>query len=158
MTTVLIVDDDPKIRYLLRMALEDEEYLLLEAGNGVEALEVLLATSRRAVVVLDHLMPELDGCTLLERLAALPPSHASQAQYSFILCSALNPETLIARCAPLHVRLQIQFVAKPFAVRDMLSIIKRAALGLEQARTKPNRQIRQPVDVAAAKGTRNRLR
>jgi hypothetical protein len=70
----------------------------------------------------------------------------------------LDPERLIARCAPLHARLRIQFVPKPFAVRDILKIIKRAAAELEQVSTESTGQAERPVYRAAARSTRHRRR
>jgi CheY-like chemotaxis protein len=73
MTLVLIVDDNPVVRHLLQVALEleDEDYRLVEASTGKEALDVLLAAREPMVVVLDYVLPDLDGGTLLEQLAAL---------------------------------------------------------------------------------------
>jgi CheY-like chemotaxis protein len=136
MATVLIVDDDPNIRGLLRLALEEEDYALLEACNGVDALEVLRATPQGMAVVLDHAMPKLDGCTLLERLAGTRPSSpATLPQHSFILCSAQNPESLVSRCRPLRSRLRIQFLPKPIDLRELRRVTKRAIRELERGGT-----------------------
>lgn len=150
MSTVLIVDDDPNIRGLVRLALEEEDYALLEACNGVEALEVLRATPQRMAVVLDHAMPKLDGCTLLERLAAARPSSAATSpQHSFILCSAQNPEALVSRCRPLRSRLRIQLLPKPIDLRELRRVTKQAIQDLERGGT--GHTVR-----ATASGTRSR--
>jgi two-component system, OmpR family, response regulator len=64
---VLIVDDDPLIRDLVRAVLEDASYDLDEAASGEEALRV---ASRRPpdVVLLDVMMPGLDGFEVAERM------------------------------------------------------------------------------------------
>jgi CheY-like chemotaxis protein len=141
MKLVLIVDDNPAVRHLLRMALEfeDEDYLLVEAGTGQEAREVLLATLEPMVVVLDYVLPDLDGGTLLEQLAALAASRASQRLWSFILCSAWDPVAVAARCAPLRRQLPIQIVTKPFRIDELLLAIKRAAMELEATGTQAPR-------------------
>lgn len=69
MSRVLIVDDDPQIRRLVRMVLEDEGYDVRVAGDGREALAAL-PEARPEVIVLDLRMPELDGPGFLERYRA----------------------------------------------------------------------------------------
>ncbi len=58
--TILIVDDEPRIRDLVHMNLELEHYRVIEANNGVEALEQL-REHLPDLVVLDVMMPEMDG-------------------------------------------------------------------------------------------------
>ena len=72
MSTLLVVDDDPDIRLLLRLELAAEGHQLLEAGNGQEALAMIEADPPD-LVLLDLMMPVLDGWGVL---AALDPSTA----------------------------------------------------------------------------------
>jgi len=58
--TVLVVEDDLVTRELLRTSLEKEEFTVAEAGNGIEALNQL-AKVRPALILLDLMMPEMDG-------------------------------------------------------------------------------------------------
>jgi CheY-like chemotaxis protein len=58
--TVLIVEDDPTTREMLRSSLEKDQFTVIEAVNGVEALEKL-STTRPALILLDLMMPEMDG-------------------------------------------------------------------------------------------------
>jgi PAS domain S-box-containing protein len=58
--TVLVVEDDIVTRDLLRTSLEKEEFTVAEAGNGLEALKQL-AEVRPALILLDLMMPEMDG-------------------------------------------------------------------------------------------------
>ncbi len=67
MATVLIVDDDPKLLKMLRRTLAYEGFHVLSATDGHEALAEMQA-HRPDVVVLDWLMPGLDGLGVLERL------------------------------------------------------------------------------------------
>ena len=67
MATILIVDDDPKLLKMLRRTLAYEGFHVLSATNGIEALGEVQA-HRPDVVVLDWLMPGLDGLNVLERL------------------------------------------------------------------------------------------
>jgi hypothetical protein len=58
--TVLVVEDDPTTRDLLRTSLEREDFAVIEAHDGVAGLEVL-ASIRPALILLDLMMPKLDG-------------------------------------------------------------------------------------------------
>jgi YesN/AraC family two-component response regulator len=69
--TVLVVDDDPGILNLhTRLLQEQGQYRVLQARNGREAL-ALLAQTRPALVLLDLLMPELDGFGVLEAMRSM---------------------------------------------------------------------------------------
>jgi CheY-like chemotaxis protein len=75
---VLVVDDDDGIREALCDALESEGYYVRAAANGREALAQLLANPRVSVIVLDLMMPTMDGWTFRAEqkrfpdLAAIP--------------------------------------------------------------------------------------
>jgi DNA-binding response OmpR family regulator len=65
--TILVVDDEPRIRDYVRMNLELERYRVLEARNGIEALEQL-REHLPDLVVLDVMMPEMDGFETLRHI------------------------------------------------------------------------------------------
>lgn len=67
MAMVLVVDDEPDYRFLLRMLLRDHDVELVEAANGQAALEVI-EDHLPDVVVTDLRMPVMDGQQLVERL------------------------------------------------------------------------------------------
>ena len=60
-TGILVVDDDPDIRDSLREVLEDEGYTVNTVGNGREALDYLHRSPRPCVILLDLMMPVMDG-------------------------------------------------------------------------------------------------
>ncbi|MCK7580684.1 MAG: response regulator [Chromatiales bacterium] len=67
MTRILIVDDDPHIREVLRFALAKEGFAVSEAENGAQALE-RFEQAPPDLVVLDILMPEMNGTEVCRRL------------------------------------------------------------------------------------------
>ena len=69
---ILIVDDDPSIRYMLGRVLLDEGYQTMSAASGRDGLKIVAAESVD-LILLDLKMPGLDGCETLEELAALRP-------------------------------------------------------------------------------------
>ena len=74
MDRILVVDDDAHIREVVCFALRRVGYATLQAANGLEALEIA-ARERPSLIVLDILMPELDGtaaCARLRRSSDVP--------------------------------------------------------------------------------------
>ncbi len=69
MSRILIVDDDPNIRELVRVFLPDEGFDVSEASDGVEAL-ARLETLKADMVILDVMMPNMDGWELCRELRA----------------------------------------------------------------------------------------
>lgn len=65
--TVLVIDDEPPIRRLLRLTLEPQGYRIYEAGNGQLGLQEA-AAHRPDVIVLDLGLPDMDGVAVLKRL------------------------------------------------------------------------------------------
>ena len=70
--SILIVDDEDDIRDTLRDVFEDEGYVVEAAANGEEALAVLRARPKPALVILDLLMPIMDGNALYRAMKADP--------------------------------------------------------------------------------------
>jgi CheY-like chemotaxis protein len=69
---VLIVEDDHGLRQAIASALEDEGYAVLHARNGQEALELLDKGVCPCVVLLDLMMPIMDGWTLVQEMKKRP--------------------------------------------------------------------------------------
>jgi CheY-like chemotaxis protein len=64
--TVMVVDDDADIREVLAGALADEGFTVTTAGNGLEALEALQGTEPPCMILLDLMMPMMDGYQFLD--------------------------------------------------------------------------------------------
>jgi class 3 adenylate cyclase/CheY-like chemotaxis protein len=103
---LLLADDDPINRELLGRRLEKLGYQVTECVNGREALE-LASTGGFDLVLLDLLMPELDGAQVLARMKADPKLQ----HVPVIMISALDEVSGIARCIELGAE---DYVAKPF--------------------------------------------
>lgn len=67
MPKILIVDDEPSLRFLITSTLEDEGYELLEAADGLEAYE-LVKKERPDLVILDVMMPRMTGYELCTKI------------------------------------------------------------------------------------------
>ncbi len=64
---ILVVDDEPNIRSLMRTALEDAGHSVVEAGSGREAIK-LVASARPDIVLMDIVMPDMDGIETIRQL------------------------------------------------------------------------------------------
>ena len=69
--TILYVEDNIDNRTLVRRILLSEDYILMEATNGAEALK-LLENSKPDLILMDINMPDMDGYTLTARIKAIP--------------------------------------------------------------------------------------
>lgn len=88
--SILIVDDEPMTRNLLRLMLERAGFRILEAEDGLRALQ-MVAEQAPAVLLLDVMMPNMDGITVCKTLRA----QAKTAVLPIILLSArTGPEAV----------------------------------------------------------------
>lgn len=70
---ILLVEDDPDIRESIKEVLEDEGYVIAEAGNGLEALEQLRsATELPDLILLDLMMPTMNGVQFRDEMVKNP--------------------------------------------------------------------------------------
>ena len=103
---ILVVDDERLNRMLLRRALEDEGHTVSEAENGREAL-VSLAGDSFDVVLLDIVMPELDGYATLEAIKADP----AMRHLPVIIISGVEEIASVVRCIEAGAT---DYLPKPF--------------------------------------------
>jgi len=67
---ILVIDDDPAVRSAFKLILEDDNFSVLEAENGLQGIE-LARTERPDLIFLDLRMPGIDGVETLRRLKAI---------------------------------------------------------------------------------------
>jgi DNA-binding response OmpR family regulator len=114
---VLVVDDDPFIQKVLRLNLELEGYAVTTASDGEEALE-RLAGARPDLVVLDVMMPGLDGLEVLRRIRESPET----ADLPVILLTARGSEEDMWEGWQRGVD---YYLTKPFDIEDLLRSMDR---------------------------------
>ncbi|MDO8874560.1 MAG: response regulator [Pseudolabrys sp.] len=112
---ILLVEDEEGLRALNARGLKSRGYTVLEAGNGVEALEVLAEQGHVDLVVSDVVMPEMDGPSLLKELRARDP------KVKIIFVSGYAEEAF-AKNLPTNE--QYAFLAKPFTLKQLVAIVK----------------------------------
>jgi DNA-binding response OmpR family regulator len=115
-TSVLVVDDEPQVVWMLQFSLEAEGYRTYAARNGQEALDEL-AERRPSLMLLDIMMPIMDGWSVLERLRQLPADERPKV----IVVSARSSLRDRAKATELGAD---AFVAKPFSVDELMGVIR----------------------------------
>lgn len=131
--TILIADDDPHIREILRFALNKEGYHTREAENGLQCLEIF-RNNPPDLIVLDILMPELDGtevCREIRRKSSAP----------IIFLSSRDDE--IDKIVGLELGGD-DYITKPFSPRELVArikaVLRRGQPGNGERKEENNRQ------------------
>jgi DNA-binding response OmpR family regulator len=135
-STILLVDDEDSIQKLLAYPLEREGYRVLQARDGVEALE-RFASERVDLVVLDIMLPKLDGLEVCKRLRA-------ESEVPIIMLTARDDE--LDKVLGLELGAD-DYITKPFSIREFRSrvraLLRRAAV---------SRQVDEEGEVISAQG------
>jgi DNA-binding response OmpR family regulator len=111
--TVLVVDDDPEIRDVIQIFLSNEGYHVLEAENGMQALEII-QTSPVQLIILDVMMPHMDGiraCLKIRETSKIP----------IIMLSAKEED--IDKITGLTTGAD-DYVTKPFSIMELVTRVK----------------------------------
>ena len=123
MVQVLIVDDELVLRESLRLVLEDEGYAVAEAADGLEGLTYLRGSDVPTVVVLDLLMPRLNGVEVLEHVEAEPDL---AQRHAFMMLTAQRHNLTRDQEAKLR-RMQVPIMSKPYEIDDLLATVAAVA-------------------------------
>lgn len=111
---ILLVDDDPRLRDLLRLALERAEFTVITAADGQVAL-THAARERPDLIVLDVGLPELDGFEVCRRIRA-------KSEVPILFLTARDDE--IDRVLGLEMGGD-DYVTKPFSPRELVARVRR---------------------------------
>lgn len=123
-TTILVVDDESRIRKLLRDFLIKENYSILEAADGEEALKVYEENSNKIkLILLDVMMPKLDGWSVLRQIR-------QSSKVPVIMLTARSEEQDELFGFELGVD---EYISKPFSPKILVARIK-AILNRTQAK------------------------
>lgn len=121
---ILIADDDPEIRKLLKMHLSTRQCELIEAEDGAQALETLI-THKPDLIILDVMMPELNGWEVCKYVK----THEDYSDTGVIMLTAIGA-TVNELTSPLYGA--DEYIDKPFdfneldfKIRKVLSSSKR---------------------------------
>jgi two-component system chemotaxis response regulator CheY len=115
MRTVLIVDDAAFMRMRCAKLLKDNGYDVIEACNGLEAINTYRA-SRPDAVLLDITMPEMDGLTALKEIKKIDPG----ARVAMV--TAMGQQSMVMEALKSGAR---DFVLKPFQPERVLDSLRK---------------------------------
>jgi signal transduction histidine kinase/CheY-like chemotaxis protein len=121
--TILLVEDEPTVRKLTRMALEGAGYSVLEAADPLAATEIFTHSERKVELLLtDVVMPHMSGPELARQLGALRPG------MKILFMSGYTDHEIDAR-VPMGVH--SRFLQKPYRVADLLGAVGDLIAGRE---------------------------
>lgn len=110
---ILLVEDEPSIREMIRCLLEVEGYQVMAAPDGREGIEILKRTRSFCLILLDIMMPKMNGWDFLDMLK----SNAESANIPVVMLSAHGEMESIVRPNAI--------VQKPIKLNTLLDTIKR---------------------------------
>jgi CheY-like chemotaxis protein len=119
--TILVADDEPEVLDLVRLLLEWENYTVVEAKDGEQALAQAQAT-QPDLILLDVRMPKMNGLDVLERLQADPVL----ASIPVVMLSVLTTYPQVGKALQNGA---IAYLPKPFELREMARLVKRVLTG-----------------------------
>jgi PAS domain S-box-containing protein len=116
--TILVVDDEPSVRLVMRTALERAGYHVLPATNGREAIDVFKGQPEGSIaaVIIDMMMPVMGGLPAMQELVKINPN------VRIIAASGIPDNEATAKAVGRQVR---QFLAKPFSTDKLLRAVGR---------------------------------
>jgi DNA-binding NtrC family response regulator len=114
---VLVVDDEPLIRWSLRQMLEDQGYTVKEASSAAETLAVLAADAAFDTVLLDLRLPDSSDLALLTTLRHRMPDA------TIILMTAFSTPEVTQQALTLGV---VTVVSKPFELSEITRLVRQS--------------------------------
>jgi len=118
MTKIMIVDDEPDLLEVVKLILESDNYQVVTAGSGQEALDKI-EKEMPDLVLLDIIMPKMDGWEVFSRIKSNPKTH----EIPVIMLTAKDQR--IDKLIGLHVVRVDDYITKPFGRSELLERIKR---------------------------------
>ena len=115
---ILVVDDTPDILVLLVSVLQRADYDVVEAADGT-TVEAWVNDVHPDLIVLDLMMPGMDGWDTLSQLKSNPKS----AHIPVIISSALSEEEDFAKAREMGA---VDYVPKPWVAKDLVARIRKA--------------------------------
>ncbi len=128
-TKIMVVDDDTRIRKLVKDFLEKDHFYVLEASNGEEAMDLFYDNPDTALVLLDVMMPDMDGWQVLREIR-------ETSKVPIIMLTARADERDELKGFELGVD---EYIAKPFSPKILMArveaILRRTKGAEEEALT-----------------------
>lgn len=125
--TILIVDDEARMRAMIRVYLEQEGYRVVEAGHGREALYIARC-EKPDLIILDLMMPEMGGYEFMR-------AHSREAETPIIVLTARVEDD--DKILGLELGAD-DYITKPFNVRELIARVRAVLRRMQKAAAEPD--------------------
>lgn len=115
MNKVLIADDAFFVRMKIRRILEQHDYVVLEAENGLQAIDIV-EREKPQIILLDLIMPVMDGLTALKNIMAIHPTTR------VIMITGFGDQSLFMEALELGAK---DLILKPIDEKKILEMVKK---------------------------------
>ena len=113
--TILVVDDESRMRKLVKDFLKREDYTVLEAGDGMEAMDIFYANKEIDLMILDVMMPKMDGWQVCREIRNIP------SNIPIIMLTARSSEQDELQGFELGVD---EYISKPFSPKILVARVE----------------------------------
>jgi len=115
MVKVLVVDDKYFVRLKIKTLLEKNDYVVIEAENGIEAVKVY-ESEKPELTLCDIIMPEMDGISALKKIREINP-HAN-----VVMITSLGEQSILMEALSCGAK---EVLLKPFDDEKVMMIVKK---------------------------------
>lgn len=126
-TKILVVDDEPRMRKLVRDFLVKAGFLVIEAGDGEEAYDIFTKNNDIALIIMDVMMPKMDGYETSEEIRKI-------SRVPIIMLTAKSEEKDELRGYDLGID---EYITKPFSPKILVArveaVLRRTRSGTEES-------------------------
>lgn len=136
---IMVVDDEPRMRKLVKAYLEKNDYEVIEAGDGEEALDFFYAQKDMALIILDVMMPKLDGwqvCREIRSNSKIPiiMLTAKDDEQDELLGFELGVDEYVSKTASMKILMaRVEAILRRTVKEDSNSALEEAGIRIDQA-------------------------
>lgn len=136
---IMVVDDEPRMRKLVKAYLEKNDYEVIEAGDGEEALDFFYAQKDMALIILDVMMPKLDGwqvCREIRSNSKIPiiMLTAKDDEQDELLGFELGVDEYVSKTASMKILMaRVEAILRRTVKEDSNSVLEEAGICIDQA-------------------------
>ena len=136
---IMVVDDEPRMRKLVKAYLEKNDYEVIEAGDGEEALDFFYAQKDMALIILDVMMPKMDGwkvCREIRSNSKIPiiMLTAKDDEQDELLGFELGVDEYVSKTASMKILMaRVEAILRRTVKEDSNSVLEEAGIRIDQA-------------------------
>ena len=136
---IMVVDDEPRMRKLVKAYLEKNDYEVIEAGDGEAALDFFYAQKDMALIILDVMMPKLDGwqvCREIRSNSKIPiiMLTAKDDEQDELLGFELGVDEYVSKTASMKILMaRVEAILRRTVKEDSNSVLEEAGIRIDQA-------------------------